>query len=535
MLKKLISLIIIGVMLFNIAACSNTEEKAPSTFETSSTETPNAETPSKGTEGDGGIVSSKDILIVGVPMDPANLDPNDKSVQMVQTVKKPMYETLFAKNNDTGEIEPNLAESWKYEDDKTVTINLRKGVKFHNGDEMKASDVIFSLNRASEVSTSAPAVTMIDFDKLEAIDDYTVKLVTKDIYVPQLAYLEWPLCAIYSQRQFEETNGDFSKGGFGTGAFKLKTYVSGDRVEYEANEDYWGEGPYIKNLVMRIIPDAASRTMELETGGVDLIYDVLSTDLKRLDENPDTTVYKDLSLNTNYLFMRTDHKPFNDIRVRQAIAYAIDRDTAVQTAYGGAGVTAIGFCSPNVVDFNEDVVPYENDIEKAKQLLAEAGYPEGFKTTFHTDTGTERSALAEAIANQLGKIGIKCEIISMDPVAYQSMYARGEHNMILNGLTTTTGEGDKAFRWFHSKQPVGINFSYWINEDYDKIIDEASRTLDADARKELYGEAQVMLKDACFMVPLLHMQLRSASTSGLVGFENNISFECHDLSTVYFK
>lgn len=505
MTKRLKAIALLMIMLFSLAACGN----------------------SQGSSG-------KDTLVVGTSRDPGLLDPNQTNLQMVQAVNKQIYETLFTRGSDGG-IEPVLAESYEYENDTTVLIKLRQGVKFHNGEEMKASDVLFSLERASTKGSSAPAVAAINFEKSEAVDDYTVRLISDEVYVPMLDYLEWPLTAIYSQKAYEEAGGDFSKCAVGTGAYKLKEYVSGDRIEFEAFADYWGEPAHVKNLIMRIIPEAASRTMELETGSVDIIYEVAATDLSRLEENPDVTVYRDVSLCTQYLLINTSHEPFDDVKVRQAMAYAIDRETAMKVAYNGTGVVATGYCSPQVRDFAPDVVPYEYNPEKAKELLAEAGYPDGFSATFHTDTGAERSALAENICNQLAQVGINLEIISMEPVAYQAMFPDNLHDMHLNGLTCTTGEGDKAFRWFTTDHPSGNNFCFWENAAYDEIIDTAVKTLDETARKELYAQAQQMLHDDCIIIPMLDKEILSATRSNVKGFQNDISYECPQLKNVYFE
>lgn len=516
-MKRFVSLIIVVMTLLVMTACGNNKQVSDDVKETS------------------GSKSSKDHLIVALPSDPANFDPNDNSIQMVHAMKRQIYEPLLMRDYE-GQLQPLLAESWEYEDDYTIIFHIRKGVKFHNGEELKASDVIFSLKRVSEVPAAKSAVAMIDFDKSKTVDDYTVKVVTKDIYVPQLAYLEWPLTGIFNEKAYKESGGDFTKAPIGTGPYKLKSYISGDSYEFEAFEDYWDNGmPYCKQLTMRIIPEAANRTMELESGGVDIIYEAPSSDIKRLEENSEITVYRDLSMNTNYLFIRADHKPFDDVRVRKAVAYALDRESAVKNAYKGTGQTAIGYTSPNVEGFADNVVPYEYNIEKAKELLAEAGYPNGFETTFHTDTTRERVDISEIFQNQLAKVGIKCNVIAMEPVAYQAMFARGEHNIMVYGLTTTTGEGDKAFRWFHSEHALGQCFVNWKNAEYDNIIDEASRTLNLDKRMELYKKAQQMLKDNCIVIPTLHREILTAARSNVKGFQNNLTFESPSLKTVYFE
>jgi peptide/nickel transport system substrate-binding protein len=477
----------------------------------------------------------KDHLTVAVPIDPSNFDPNDNSLQMIHAMKRQLYEPLVSRDYQ-GKLQPQLAESWEYENDTTIVFHIRKGVKFHNGEELKTSDVLFSLKRMNTIPAAKPAVANIDFDKTSIVDDYTIKVITKGVYLPQLAYLEWPLTSIFSEKSFNESGGNFTKAPIGTGPFKLKSYVSGDRYEFEAFKDYWDKGfPKCKTLTMRVIGEAANRTIELESGGVDIIYEAPASDIARLTKNPDTKVYRDPSMNTNYIIIRTDHKPFNDVRVRQAIAYAIDRESAVKTAYKGCGVPAIGYCGPNVEGFAKDVVPYEYNIEKAKALLAEAGYPNGFETTFHTDTTRERVDIAEIFQNQLSKVGIKCKTIAMEQVSYQAMFGRGEHNMMLYGLTCTTGEGDKAFRWFHSQHPLGQALCAWKNPAFDKLIDDAAKTLDVTKRMELYKQAQQVLKDECIIIPTLHREILSAARSNVKGFENNITFEAPSLKTVYFE
>lgn len=506
MWKRLLSIIIVISMLLTLCACGN------------------------GASGE----SVRDTLIVGTSRDPGVLDPNQTNLQMVQATMKNMYETLFSKDDD-GSLQPLLAESWEYEDDCTVIIHLRQNVKFHNGEEMTSEDVLFSLKRAYTIGSSSPAVSAINFEKSHAIDNYTIKLITDDVYVPLLDYLEWPLTAIYSKKAYEEADGDFSKCAIGTGAYKLVKYVSGDRIEFERFDDYWGEPAKIKFLTMRIIPEASSRTMELENGSVDIIYEAAATDLERMTENPDITVYRDVSLCTQYLLINTAIEPFDNVLVRQAMAHAINREEAVKIAYNGTGVVASGYCSTQCRDFAEDVKPYEYNPKEAKELLAEAGYPNGFNTKFFTDTGAERSALAENICNQFAQVGINCEIVSMEPVAYQSMFPDGLHTMHLNGLTDTTGEGDKAFRWFTSTHPSGKNFCFWVNEEYDNLIDTAVKTLDKDTREAMYARAQQLLHDSCIIIPMLDKEIISAARSNVKDFKNNVTYECPVLKDVYFE
>ena len=482
----------------------------------------------------GEIRSSKDTLIVGTPQDPANFDPNDNSIQMVWAFKKNIYETLVTLDNE-GNIVPVLAESWEYSDDyMELTFHLRQGVIFHNGEEMTAEDVLFSYQRASEMANASPSFTMVDWDNTRIVDEYTIVIATKQVYMPQLNYLAFPLTAIFSKKAYEESGGDFFQAPIGTGPYKVVNYISGDTYELEAHDQYWEEGkPYIQHVIFRVITEATNRTIELETGGVDLIYEAPASDIERLSSNEDVVVYRDTSLNTNFILFRCDHAPFDNQLLRQAVAYAVDIPTAIETAYKGTGVVATGWCSPSISGY-ADVGVYEQDLDKARELMAEAGYPDGFSCTLYTDTTAERRDLAEILQNQLGEIGIDCKVESMEPVAYQGMYARGEHDFMLYGLTITTAEGDKAFRWWHSENTMGQQFDAWSDPEYDALLDEAAATIDEDARNELYRQAQEMLKEACVVIPTVHREILSAASASLMGFENDLGYESPVLKNCYF-
>ena len=217
-----------------------------------------------------------DTLTVVLSADPANLDPNDSDSQTHYQATRNIYETLFV-YDDNYNIAPWLCESYKYQDDSTIILNLRKGVKFHNGDEFKAKDVYFTIKRVIDNKLAA----MVEFsnvliDKCEVIDDYTFKLVTKGPIATQIPLLENPAAGMMSERAFKEAKGDFLKGAcVGTGPFEFVSYSPGDQIVMKAFEGYWRKGePHFDKLVMRVIGDSASRAIEAETGGADIVYDI---------------------------------------------------------------------------------------------------------------------------------------------------------------------------------------------------------------------------------------------------------------------
>jgi len=290
--------------------------------------------------------ASKDSMVVVMSTDPGTLDPHGTVAQSHHQSTRQIYETLVV-YDEKGKLVPWLAESWKYKDDVTLILHIRKGVKFHNGDELKAEDVLFTLNRiVSDKTPAARQVDQIDFTKSAVVDDYTVKLVTKGPYAIQLALLENPLCSIISKRAYTESSGDFSKAPIGTGPYKVVKYSSGDSLILEAFDSYWVKGqPYVKHLTIRYISDASSRAVEAESGGADIVYDISANDVDRIRANKNIKLVSAMGANTVYLTMNQAVKPLDDIRVREAIWYALDVPTAVKTAYGNYGQVATGIVS----------------------------------------------------------------------------------------------------------------------------------------------------------------------------------------------
>lgn len=353
--KRFLLLFLCAVMLFSMVACSgettsksaeSTDASASSTASTEPSSADASEAQSNTGYSQGqivsteptGIVSSKDSMIVVVPADPGSLDPHDSVTQNKHQSTRQIYETLVVYDDD-GNLIPWLAESWEYADDCTINFKLREGVKFHNGDELKASDVIFTLNRLVKDNTvAAMQVNKVDFSKTVATGDYTFTLVTFEPYAIQVAMLENPLCGIISERAYTESNGDFFKAPVGTGPYKVVQYNSGDSLILEGFDDYWIEGqPYVKNVTLRYISDASSRVIEAESGNADIVYEITATNVDRVRADENINLVSAMGANTSYLYMNQAKTPFENELVREAVWYAVDIDQAVEVAYGSFG------------------------------------------------------------------------------------------------------------------------------------------------------------------------------------------------------
>lgn len=523
-MKHIVLLLVCVAMILSIVACSG--------------ETP-TNTPSGSDVGnDGEIVSAKDSMVVVMPSDPGSLDPHDNVSQSKHQSTRQIYETLVV-YDENGELTPWLAESWDYEDDVTLVMHIREGVKFHNGDELKASDVLFSLKRLVDDNTpAAMQVSKIDFDKSEVVDDYTVKLVTTDVYALQLPMLENPLCSIISERSYTESDGDFNAAPIGTGPYKVVQYTSGDSLALEGFEDYWIEGqPYVKNLTIRYISDASARANEAESGGADIVYDISANDIPRLKADENINLVSAMGANTSYLTINQAVKPLDDIRVRQAIWYAVDIATAVDVAYGDYGEVATGIISPGIDGRHPDMSSYfpTQDVAKAKQLLTEAGYPNGFTIEISCNSSDQqRKDFCEVIQAQLAEVGITVKINVMDSTQWASRLAAGEGQLSIYGYTASTGEAGRVlFRWLPDKSEWPI-FS-WVSQDYYDVISDALITVDRDARNELYYDCQEMLMENYVALPVWHKELNAACQLDVKGFRITPSYEQHYLQYVYFE
>jgi peptide/nickel transport system substrate-binding protein len=483
------------------------------------------------------IVSAKDSMVVIIPNDPGSLDPHDNVMQVKHQSLRQVYETLVV-YDETGKLVPWLAEKWEYEDDVTLVLHIRKGVKFHNGDELKASDVMFTLKRFQDDNTpAAMQVDQVDFDKSVVVDDYTMKLVTIAPYALQLPMLENPLASIVSERSYKESNKDFNKAPIGTGPYKVVEYRSGDNLKLEGFDQYWIPGqPYVKHLTIRYIADASSRAMEAESGGSDIVYEISANEVDRIRANPDINLVSAMGANTSYLTMNQLMKPLDDIRVRQALWYAVDIPQAIKVAYGNYGEVASGVISPGIDGRHPDLSRFfpKQDIEKAKSLLKEAGYENGFEIEYACEAmNQQRKDFGEVIQAQLAKVGIKVIMNVMDATQFSSSLSAGERYMAAYGYTASTGEAGRVlFRWMPDKTEFPI-FS-WTNQQYIDTIAKALVTVDSDARNELYYKCQEMLMENFVALPIWHKELNAACTPQVRGFRITPSYEQHYLQYVYF-
>ena len=530
MKKNLIRILAMALCLCLVAtACGSTTSTSSSE---SSTESTSADSSS----------STKDTLVIAAQADMGDKDPiNGSTTNDTIKVKAQVYETLIERTVPDQEYKPLLAESWEFNDDGTeLTITLREGVKCHNGETLTSEDCLFSLQCLSE-SANKSVTDHMDLEKSYAVDDRTFVIVLDQAYMPVIANLSYPTCVMFSKKGYEEGNGEWANMDIGTGAYTWGEWSIGNQVELTAFEDYYVEGqPAIKNVVFKVISEDGNRYIEVETGGADICYNLSGVDIAAAEANSDVQLFREYTMDNCYLSFNLREEPFNDVRVRQAIAYALDIDSAWTVCMDGVGQPAEGVLPSNVTDsiakedspWHVDYPVYQYNLEKAKELLTEAGYPDGFSCRYHVGHMALRQAYGEFFANALSQIGIDVEIVALD-AATNSQALKVEHNFDIYtwGIAPTNGDIDFANRFFYTGTVNNI-FGY-SDPEMDELIDAAAQELDSEKRSELNAQIQQKVLDECIIVPIYQQEDIHCLSTSVQGFRNG-AFQSPLLKYCYF-
>ena len=400
------------------------------------------------------------------------------------------YDTLVMRNPDLSH-QPMLAESWETNEDATQwTFHLRKGVKFSHGKEFKAEDVVYTFNRMFEVESPLSSTLPEDM-KVVAVDDHTVRFEFSAPYAPLLdSLLKYHALITPSDVDPKE----FETKTFGTGPFIVTEHVTGERTVFKKNPDYWWEGhPFVDELIFVYMGDPTARAEALKAGIVDVIYDLDTSSVPTLRDHPDTLVAQAPSGGYMNLAMIVTKPPFDNVLVRKAVQAATDREAILQGAQLGVGGIAFDHpITPTDPFFNPACKPPDYDPELAKDLLAQAGYPDGIDLTLYTSTaGAAMVEMATVMKEKAAPAGINIEIEVMPEDGY---WAEG---WLVKPFTTVWWGGRPAHEAFSIVYQGGAawNESFYDNPEVNRLIAEGASSPDPDVRKKAYGDLQCLLID----------------------------------------
>ncbi|MEM6463542.1 MAG: ABC transporter substrate-binding protein [Pseudomonadota bacterium] len=471
-------------------------------------------------------LAARTDITVGAQLEPPNLDPTSGAAGAIdQVTYANIFEGLTRFGRD-GSINPGLAESWTVsEDGKEYTFNLRQGVKFHDGSDMTADDVKFSLERiGTDESTNAQKALYEDIASIEVIDPNTVKVILSEPNGSMLFNLAWGDAVIVSP----ETAATNATNPIGTGAFRFVDWVQGDRVEMERNPDYWGEPAKLENVTFKFISDPTAAFAAVMAGDVDTFMPFPAPEnLPQFEADPRFRVLTGSTEGETILSTNNEMPPFDNPKVREALAHAIDRKAIIDGAMFGFGTPIGTHFAPHHPSYIDLTAQSDYDPDKARALLSEAGFPDGFTTTLKLPPPVYARRGGEIIAAQLRDVGIETEITNLEWAQWLEQVFRGKDF----GLTIVA----------HT-EPLDIGIyarpDYYFQYDspeFQKIIEDLNNTTDTAERDMLLKAAQRKIADDFVNGYLFQLANTGVINAKLQGVWENAPTQAADMTGVFWE
>ena len=442
--------------------------------------------------------ASKDRVVIfqGVGLD--SLNPYGYSGGGIsgiwQHIIEPLVQMDYARNQYVGV----LAESWEFQGKKWV-FQLRKGIRFHNASPLTSRDVAFSFNRMKSDKRSLQGADIADVE-VEATNDYTVVFTTKNPTAVLLDRLDTRF--ITSKAAAAKYGEQADSYAIGTGPYKFVSWQRGGNLVLTRNDDYWGTKAEIKEVVLKGVKEETARVAGLLSGQADIVSNLPIEEIERVQKHPRTRVEKVRGFRMYFLAMNVTYKPFDNKLVRQAISYSIDPHIIMKHIFDGNGDVLNGPLNSNMVGFDPNVKRYPYDPKKARELLAKAGYLNGFETKLHfsPDRHLKGKEVCEVIANQLAKVGIKVDLVGQEYAAYWGKDGVNGGKLPFYYAGRTSADADTLYdQYFHTGMSKRIGYS---NPEFDKLIEEEQKTGEHKKRFALLQQAgRILMEDAPF-VPL---------------------------------
>ncbi len=437
------------------------------------------------------LAQTKETLTIDLPNDAATLDPHLQWNTDSYTVYRNIFDNLLTRDTK-GEIVPQIAASWKYLDDTTLEFQIRDDVTFQDGSKLTADDVAFSIKRIIDPALKSPQLSQFDQIKTaEAVNPTTVKVTTKTAYPALLAQL---VKLSIVPKAYVEKVGDqeFNLKPIGSGPYKLVEWKKGVETDFEAYGNYWRGKPPFQKVVFRAVPDVSTRLADLKTGKADLVRDVPPDQATSVKNDANTQLLSAPTERVGYLYINAEAGPTKDVRVRQAIAYAIDRQGLVDALLEGYGTAVNIVGAEPIFGFTDALAGYSYDPDKAATLIKEAG-AEGATVEFLTSPSYPR-ALVEAIQQMLNEAGLNVTISSSDQATFlkrRQGEAANAGGLAYGAWSCACQDADGIiYPLFRS----GGIWAKYKNEKYDALVDEARSVLDEGKRKNLYKQAYEILQ-----------------------------------------
>ena len=471
------------------------------------------------------VMAAKDSLNLGMVLEPTHLDPTAGAAASIDEV---VYANIFeglTRIDKNGVVKPALASSWTVsEDKKTYTFNLQKGVSFHDGASFEADDVVFSLNRArAEDSVNAQKVLFKPIESLTSKDSHTVVVTLTQPTGSFLFNMGWGDAIIVDQASAEKNKSH----PIGTGPFKFSKWVKGDRIVMVRNDAYWGTAAKLKTATIKIIPDPAAAVSAMMAGDIDGFANFPAPEsLAQFKSDPRFTVVIGSTEGETILSTNNQRGPFKNLKVRQAVAHALDRKAIIDGAMFGYGTPIGTHFAPHHPAYVDLISTHPYDLEKAKQLLAEAGYPDGFTGVIKLPPPSYARRGGEIVASQLRKIGINLEIIPVEWAQWlDQVFKKRDYDLTIVSHTEPMDIGIYARKDYY--------FAY-DSPEFQELMQKLDATVETDARYKILGDAQRLISADCVNGFMFQLAKHGVWNKNIRGLWENSPVQANDLTEVYW-
>lgn len=516
-MKKVVSLVLAGAMVLSLAACSssNKETTAAAAAETTkaaaeTTKDAASVEASKEAKKEAATAKSADNdIVIALQADATHLDPHVSSNGISNTITNEMYECLLAFDKDTNVV-PALAKEWSVSDDgKAYTFILNEGIKFHDGEPFNAESVRAVYERGLADDSLTLKRTISAWEDVTVDSEYQVTIHLKEPNNTFINKITQFRIVSPKAMAMENASDYLAKNSAGTGPFVLADRVDGGYTKMVRNENYWREGPTVDSLTFQVVPEDAARIAMLQTGEADIITPVPVTDVALIENDPSiivdvapATTYRYVTLNTEWA-LPDGRKPFADKRVRQALNYAFDSEAYAKVVFNGYAKVPTSIFSDSIMYYSEQT-PYTRDLEKAKALMKEAGFEDGFDVEIIVDNTTIEQKGATFVQQQLADIGVNVKLLPNESTANAEKTSAPLESTTVQmwyvNWASGSYEADGSMRnILHGTKfpPNGYNTAFWNNEEFNQLLDDALKMSDQKEIAEAYAKAQAIAWEEC--------------------------------------
>lgn len=464
-------------------------------------------------------------LTVAIQNNLTGLDPTNVNDTLSQTSLRLIYQGLFGFDAEMNLI-PLLAEGYESNADATeFTITLREGVSFHDGTTFDAEAVKVNIDRLRNPDNNLSRRSLVSMvSEVEVVDDRTVKLILDAPFGAMIASLAHPGAMMISPAALEEFGSDIGRNPVGTGAFTFTNW-SADTLEVARNDDYWKGPAKVENIIIRSVPESGARMAMLQTGEAQFVPNFPPELMQVVQNNPDLQVETSPSIVEWYVALNNTKEPFGNQLVRQALNHAVDKDAFCQVVFSGLCTPADSII-PKGLAFHVPVGEYEYDLDRARELMAEAGYADGFSTEVWANSNTESLRAVQFLQQQLAQIGVEVNVVPLEAgVAAQRIWSvesaeDAEVQMYYGGWSSSTGDADWGIRPLllgENTPPSMFNVAYYEDPELDAAINGAIGTADPEERAAFYETAQLLAWEGAPWIFLGVTDLIAAQTTDVTG------------------